>query len=275
MLKFFNNLSEKFYNIRLNIINSHNKKIQKTFNYDKIKEEMTIKYEEIKNDIDNLDNLEIELKNLVEQMKDEDEVKERDKKLNNFKEKCKLFKDKLNNKIVNFCKFLDKKKPEILKQSYDNLIDNDSLSIKLKIRNNFNLPFLLGSGGIFGAAAGLYFDSLSSLYLMQNLIFVGSFSLIGVLGFGLIYGAKKFINYIGKKKDIDESFEKFFENLKLQKVKFKEQIEKIYNEKIKEIDNIIKSQNVIYNDINKWNDIIDDFQKLKMRILKNLNENKY
>ena len=53
-------------------------------------------------------------------------------------------------------------------------------------------------------------------------------------------------------------------------MKFKEQIEKIYNEKINEIDNIIKSQNVIYKDINKWNDIIDDFQKLKMFVIEKL-----
>ena len=89
-----------------------------------------------------------------------------------------------------------------------------------------------------------------------------------LLGFGIlgsfIWGVNKIINIFGKKKDIEESFESFFENFNVIKVKLNEQIEKFYNEKIKEIDDILKSQNIVYKDINKWNKIIDKFLDLKM-----------
>ena len=47
-----------------------------------------------------------------------------------------------------------------------------------------------------------------------------------------------------EKKDIEESFDNFFENFNANKVKIKEKIEKEYNETIRDIDDILKSQNL-------------------------------
>ena len=267
IFKYFNNLLEKFNNIRLNIITAHNTKVKNSFNYDKIKKDLKKKYDDILNEIKtDFDLFEFELKNLVEQMKN-DEDKERDIKLKYFKKKCSEKEEIINNKINDFCKYLENEKKKILSE----IFKFDNVSIKLKLRNDVNINYFLGGGALFGGlvAGGIHYTTLfSAVNFMQCLTFYGVFSLTGLLGFGVlgsvIWGANKIINIFGKKKDIEDSFVSFFEDFNAIKVKLKDQIEKFYNEKIKEIDDILKSQNIVYKDINKWNKIIDKFLDLKM-----------
>ena len=172
-----------------------------------------------------------------------------------------MFRKRRNNKkkINDFCKNLENKKQKIL----SDMFKFGNVTINFKYRGELDFKEYLGKynyvGGAFGVLVGINY-----ITLIEAILSIGVVFLLPILGYGIYMGVNKIIKIFGKKKDIEESFESFFENFNAIKVKLKDQIEKIYNDKIKEIDDILKSQNIIYKDINKWNKIIDKFLDLKM-----------
>ena len=104
------------------------------------------------------------------------------------------------------------------------------------------------------------------MYGMLSTISALSFGLIGFLGWGI----KKVYNINGKKNDIKVSFDDFFTDYLILKNKILQDIENFYNNNINDIDDIVKSQNqdmsgIILN-IDKWNELVVKFEKIKMKI---------
>ena len=91
-------------------------------------------------------------------------------------------------------------------------------------------------------------------------------SIIGFLG----WGVKKVINTAGKKNDIKISFEDFFTDYIILQNRIMNDLETFYNNNINDMENTVKSRNQemrgILLNIEKWNKIVEQFEKIKQTI---------
>ena len=238
-------------------------------------------YDDIMKDINhNLVLYEEELKSLVEKMKENND-NDRPITFEFFKKKCENIEGELNKKIEKFYDSIESEKKK-LKEFFTINDDNNPLGINIKIRKDIGIPGFFASGATIGglAAGGLHlYTGMTALMYLDYLMFYGLFTICGSLALGLCgvgaFGINKIINIQGKKNDIQQSFENFFENFTIIKIKIKNKIEEYYNESLKEIDDFFKSQeqemsNIYYN-IEKWNIIVDKFLNVRKLILQEYN----
>ena len=167
VVKFFNNLSKSFYNIRLNIISSQTKHIKDKFDIKELKKKLEDSYNEIKSKLQNKFELnKLEFENLVKKMM-EDEDEQREKTLEFFNEKKIKFEKEINEEKNKFENIIKTEKYK-LKEFYK-INDKDLETIEIQDRDDVKIPKFLGFGAFsgLGAAGFLHYTTMNALMLFD------------------------------------------------------------------------------------------------------------